>query len=259
MTTTMFDAASRTTRVAAADTLGYRATRGWSDLAAGARSMLPMLVGIAPLGLAVGVALGAGGAPAAPSLASSPLVYAGSAQLALVSLLDHQASLGVLLGVVALVNLRLGLYAVGLAPHWRSLPRGWRLLYAYLLVDPSFYVGLRGYESARSTRAGHRHFLGGALLLWVAWMAATTTGATAGGRVPPGLHLEAIAPLYLLAFLVERLRDPQLRLPVLASAVVAVGGTRLPLQLGLPTAMLAGLVVAEVARRARRARAGGAR
>jgi branched chain amino acid efflux pump len=257
MTTTTFDAAGRTTPAAAASTVDQREIRGWSDVAAGARAMLPMLVGIVPLGLAVGVALGTSGTPAVPSLASSPLVYAGSAQLALVSLLDHQASLAVLLGVVALVNLRLGLYAVALAPHWRALPRAWRLVYAYLLVDPSFYVGLRGYESARSTRAGHRHFLGGALLLWVAWMAATTTGATVGSRVPTGLHLEAVAPLFLLAVVVDRLRDRQLRLPVLATALVAVAGTRLPLHLGLPVAMLIGLVVADVARRLRRT--GGAR
>ena len=52
-----------------------------------------------------------------------------------------------------------------MAPYWRGTPWWWRLLAAYLLIDPSLAVGLDGYERLANQRRAHVRYLGGGVLL----------------------------------------------------------------------------------------------
>src|SRR5437773_6336239 len=81
--------------------------------------------------------------------------------------------------------------------YWRGTPWWWRLVAAYLIVDPSVAVGLDGYQRLGRGR-GHAHYLGGAVVLWVSWLAAITVGAVVGAGLPAWLHLEFVIPLYLV-------------------------------------------------------------
>ena len=53
-----------------------------------------------------------------------------------------------------------------MAPHWRGTSTAWRLVAAYLLVDPSFAIGTtQSYDGSRPRRQAHLHYLGAALVL----------------------------------------------------------------------------------------------
>ena len=208
----------------------------------GVRAMLPLLLGVAPFGLVIGVTVAELGVPHLAGWSLGWLVYAGSAQLAAVGLLAGSASAVVVVASVAVINLRLALYSAAMAPHWRGTSTAWRLVAAYLLVDPSFAVGSRSYDGSRPRRQAHLHYLGAALVLWVGWLTVIGIGVTAGATLPPALRLESIGPLYLVTLVVMSARTAAARVGVAVAVVTAVAASLLPLHLGPAVGMAAGLL-----------------
>jgi predicted branched-subunit amino acid permease len=155
------------------------------------------------------------------------------------------------------INLRLILFSAGMAKYWRGTPMWWRLLGGYLLIDPSFVVGMQGYGERADPRRGHAHYLGGAAVLWVGWLVAIAAGATVGAQLPAWLHLEFLIPLYLIGQIVSNLREPRALRTVGAAGVVTVLSLAAPLHLGTAIGIVAG-VLAGSQRRARVAEPTGA-
>ena len=91
-------------------------------------------------------------------------------------------------------------------------------------MDPTLAVGVEGYERSADPRQGHRHYLGGAVVLWVAWLAAVAVGATLGARLPAALHLELVVPLFLAGEVATRVttRAADPRAPLVAVVAAAV-------------------------------------
>ena len=116
------------------------------DIAAGARAMAPWLAGVVPFGLVIGVSAAQADVPTLAGWLTGPLIYAGSAQLAAIRMLDAGAAPIVVVAAVLIINIRLIFYSAAMARYWRGTPRWWRCVAAYLLIDPSFAVGLDGYE-----------------------------------------------------------------------------------------------------------------
>src|SRR5690606_25172853 len=114
--------------------------------AAGARAMTPWLAGIVPFGLVIGVSAAQADIPAAAGWLTGPAIYSGSAQVATIEMLGDQVAPAVIVATALIINLRLILYSGAIAAHWRGAPRWWRMTAPYLLVDPSFVVGLDGYQ-----------------------------------------------------------------------------------------------------------------
>jgi predicted branched-subunit amino acid permease len=212
----------------------------------GVRAMLPLLAAVAPFGLVIGVTVAESGVPHLAGWSLSWLVYAGSAQLAAVGLLAGSASAAVVVASVAVINLRVGLYGAALAPHWRGTSWWWRVLAGYLLIDPSFAVGTRSYDGSRPARLAHRHYLGGALVLWAGWLAVTGLGVTVGAVLPSALRLESIGPIYIVALVVLSARTTATWVAVGVATVTAVGASLLPLHLGPAVGMVAGLLAGSI-------------
>jgi branched chain amino acid efflux pump len=210
------------------------------DVVAGARAMAPWLAGVVPFGLVIGVSAAQADIPALAGWLTGPLIYAGSAQVATIGMLDAGAAPVVVVAAALIINIRLVFYSATMARHWRSTPWWWRLVAAYLIVDPSVAVGLDGYRRLGPGRA-HAHYLGGAVLLWVAWLAAIGAGATVGAGWPAWLHLEFVMPLYLAGQAVSKLADPAQRRAIFAAATVALLALSAPLQLGIALAIAAGV------------------
>ena len=211
------------------------------DLAAGARAMLPWLIGIIPYGLVIGVSTSQAGIPLFAGWLSGPLVFSGSAQVAIIGLLRSGALPVVAITAALVINLRLVLYSATMAPFWQDEPRHRQALFAYLLVDPSVAVGVEAYEHTDDRRRGHTQYLGGAIVLWVSWLTAIAVGATAGASLPPALHLEFVVPLFLAGEVASRLNSRAVRHAAGAAALVAVIALHAPLQLGPLLAILAGI------------------
>ena len=119
------------------------------EIAAGARAMMPWLAGVVPFGLVIGVSAAQAEIPTLAGWLTGPLIYAGSAQLATIGMLNAGAAPMVVVAAALVINVRLIFYSATMARHWRGTPRWWQFVAAYLLIDPSFAVGLDGYRAAR--------------------------------------------------------------------------------------------------------------
>jgi predicted branched-subunit amino acid permease len=102
-------------------------------------------------------------------------------------------------------------------------------------------VGLEGYERNGETGRGHHFYLGGAALLWVAWLTAIAVGAFVGTGLPRGLHLELVIPLFLAGEVAHRCTTRAATVAVGAAAVVALLGLHAPLHIGPLLAIAAGI------------------
>jgi branched chain amino acid efflux pump len=218
-----------------------------TDLLAGARAMTPWLIGLAPFGLVIGIGAAQASIPTLAGWLTAPLIYSGSAQVATIQMLDAGAAPFAVVMTVLVINLRLILYSAAMAPHWRGTPLWWRLLCGYLLIDPSFAVGIERYGQEHDRRRAHAHYLGGAVALWVTWLAAIAIGATVAARVPAWLHLELLIPLYLIGEIIPKLRKADTRIAALVAGGVALACVTVPMHLGIAIGIISGVAVAFLA------------
>jgi predicted branched-subunit amino acid permease len=218
-----------------------------SDLTSGARAMVPWLAGVGPFGLVIGVSASQAHIPTAAGWLTGPTIYAGSAQVAAIQMLDAKAAPVAVIITVLVINLRLVLYSAAMSRYWRGTPLWWRLLGGYLLVDPSFVVGSERYATEPDRRRAHAHYLGGAVVLWFGWLGAIALGATLGASVPAGLHLELLVPLFLIGEIVPKLRMKSARWAVVVSVVVALACLTVPMHLGIAIGIVAGMTAGQLA------------
>ena len=196
-----------------------------------------------PWGVVAGVAMVSAGLTQTQAVAMSLLVFAGSAQLAVLPLLIVKAPLWVMFATALVVNLRYVIYSAVLAPHFEHLSRPWRALLSYITVDGIFalFVGKYAPDEARPHK--HWFFLGASLLMWAGWQIASWVGIFAGALIPHSWSLEFAATLALIAVLVPLLHDRAVVGGALAAGAVALAAAKWPLNTGLLAAIAAGVVV----------------
>ena len=217
----------------------------------GARDTLPLLPGAVPFGLIYGVAARSAHIPAWLAQAMSVIVFAGSAQFAVVQLVAIGAPALVLALTGSILNLRHLLYSASLAPELRPARPRWKALLAYLLTDEMYGVVSTRLRAGLPGDRLRWYALGSGLTLWSAWQISTLAGLLAGARIPAGWSLDFAAPLTFIALVTPLLRDR----PSIFAAVVAVIAAGLtlhaPLKLGLVAAILAGVLAGLLADRNR--------
>ncbi len=218
----------------------------------GVRAMVPWMLGVGPYGLVIGVGAAHADIPVAAGLLTGPAIYSGSAQVATIELLDAGAAPLIVVATALAINARLVIYSGAMAAHWRGTPRWWRALAAYLLVDPSFAVGVDRYDRPGDRAAAHRHYLGGAVALWVVWLLAIALGATVGAQLPAGVHVEFVIPLFLAGEVAVRLTSPAMQRAAVTAAAAAVLGYAAPLHLGPVAAIALGITAGLATHEARR-------
>lgn len=171
----------------------------------GVVAILPLMVGVVPFALVFGMSARAGGWSVVETQALSMLLFAGSAQLAVLSLAAGGAAGATIVVVVALLNLRHVLYGMALA---RWLPRDEpppRPLLAALVTDESFGLATR---EAVAGRASAAFLWGSSVTLYLLFAVFTLVGALLGDRIPDpsGLGLDIVFPLTFLALLLVVVR-----------------------------------------------------
>ncbi|MBI0537574.1 azaleucine resistance protein AzlC [Roseomonas sp. KE2513] len=228
----------------------------------GARRGVPMLLGIAPFGLVVGVIALGKGLSLAETLVMSAVVFAGASQLLALELWTNPPDVLAVAIAAFVVNIRLVPLGAALA-FWLDHLRGWRLWGSlFFAVDHSFAL------SVAEHRAGGRDagfLLGLGVFTWVGWVASTAAGHLLGAAValPADHPLFFAATATFVSILVALWRGPRQDVPAwLVAAAVAVGAQalRLPPPVPLLAGALAGATTATLAetRRRRQGEEGGA-
>jgi predicted branched-subunit amino acid permease len=83
--------------------------------------------------------------------------------------------------------------------------------------------------------------MGAAVTLWFVWLLAIAVGATIGARVPEGLHLEMIIPLFLVGEVVHRVRDRATTSAAALATLAAIAAAPTPMDLGPIIAIAVGV------------------
>ncbi|MFZ3182758.1 MAG: AzlC family ABC transporter permease [Pseudomonas sp.] len=216
-----------------------------SEFLQATRDMLPLLVGAMPFGIIFGALAASAGLSAGQTLGMSLLVFAGSAQFIVISLLGTGAGAAVLLLTTLVVNLRHALYSATLQPFVRHLPARWRVPLAFWLTDEAFAVVQHRYAAADSSPYKHWYFLGAALAMYLNWQLCTLIGVLFGQSVPDlaawGLDFAMLATF--IGVVVPMLRNrPQVAAALVAGAV-ALACHGWPYKLGLLAAAASGIAV----------------
>lgn len=211
----------------------------------------PLVAGYLPFGLVLGATIAASPVPNLAGWASSPLMFSGAAQLAVVDLLSAGVPAVVIIATALVVNLRHVMYSGAMAPHFRATPLLWRVAAPHVLADPVYTLSAVRFSQMEHVRERHCYYavLGCTLLL--AWSAMTGAGVLIGAYLPATPALGLAVPLVFLALLAPTVTDRPSALAALVAAVVTVGAGGLPLRLALVVGPLSGMAAGMLADRER--------
>jgi len=207
--------------------------------AVGAREMLGTVPGIAAWGLVTGVAMMKGGIPLPLALFMSWVMYAGSAQLAVLPLLMAGAPLWVIWLTAACINLRF----VILSSMWRGYFAGLRLRHrlaiSYFSGDIIFVAFMKRYPEGQPQPGQVPYFWGAALTNWLAWHLPCTFGMLLSSHIPPAWGLGFAGVLALMGILLSMLQERAMWVACIVAAATAVAAFSLPLKLNILVAIAA--------------------
>jgi predicted branched-subunit amino acid permease len=208
----------------------------------GLRDIAPMVVGVAPFAAILGVTIGQlESVPAWAALLGAPLLYAGSAHLAALTLLESGAGAATVVAAAVVVNARLAVYGAALEPCFRDQPGWFRWLAPHFIVDQTYAIASTRPDLVQPARF-RRYWLTAGLVLGAGWTAVMAAAVAAGPIVPVGPALTFASTAVFVGLLVPRLRERTALRPAAIAAVVALVAAPLPHGSGLLVATLAGVV-----------------
>ena len=214
-------------------------------LRVGARAVLPYAAGLAPFGLVIGAAADRSEVGGLLGWSTAWLVYGGSAQIALIRMLDAGAAPLAVVVTVAMVNLRLLAYATVLAPVLHTAGRLRTVVACYLVLDPVYVVTTDAGRLADVDLAWRRrHYLGAGAAMWVAWVTACGVGTLLGPDVTAVLPVGTVVDLVLVAMVAMVARDRSTGAAAVAGFAVGLPASVLPAGTG---PVVAGMLVIAVA------------
>jgi 4-azaleucine resistance transporter AzlC len=192
----------------------------------GVRRSLPLVAGLAPFGIVVGVVAQGQGLSMMEAGLMSTLCYAGSAQLLA---LGHWADPAPVLAAslaAFVVNLRLALMGPVLSP-WLDRLRGWRLWGSlFMMADQNWAMSV---EQMRRGESDAGFLFGSGAFIWLVWIATTLAGHWLGALVqpPPGHPLFFAALAVFVALLTRMWRSRADGMPWVVAALAATLAARL--------------------------------
>ena len=183
----------------------------------GVRAGLPYALAGFLLSMSFGVLARNAGFSEVQAIVASIIIYAGSAQFAMLSIIASGGGLAPAVAAAALVNSRFLPMGIALAP---SLPGGpaKRAAQGQPVVDASWV--LAGRPDGTFDRA---MLFWSSAIQYVTWQTGTIVGAFGDDLLgdPEKLGLDAIFPAFFLALLIAELKEGRGRLTALAGGLIA--------------------------------------
>ena len=216
---------------------------------AGLRAAGVIVASYIPFGLAAGAAMGATSVDPFVSILSSPIIFAGAAQIAAIQLLHIGAALALVVFTVAVINARHLLYSAALAPHLADWSAPQRLGAAFLLADPVYALTAARLDSPdggggpRELRAFY--FAAGFTCL-VGWTTLLALGILAGGFIPAWVPFELAIPLTFLLLTLPLIKNSAGLVAAAVGGIVALVAHSLPLGTGLMVGAVAGVIAGAI-------------
>jgi predicted branched-subunit amino acid permease len=200
---------------------------------------VPLFLPAIPFGFVLGLAVTESEMPAFVGWLSSPIVFAGAAQLAVITLAGT-ASIWAVIVAGLVINTRHVMYSAAMAPAFRHQPRWMRWLGPYMLLDQVF--ALASLQVDRPPDEFRRYYLSAGLFFFVNWQWSVALGMAVGPVVPESWRLDyAPAIMFIGLVLIGIRRFPQ-ALAAIVGGVVALAAAGLRDRLGILVGAIAGVV-----------------
>ena len=187
-------------------------------LPVGVRAILPIAATVPLFAISFGVLARATGMGVVAPIVMSATTFGGSAQFAVVSILDEGGSVAAAIVAALLLNARYAAIGISVAPLFRgSLFR--RVMESQVVVDESWAVSARP-----DGTFDRRVLLGAGLTLYALWVLGTVVGVVGGGALgdPERLGLDAAFPALFLALLARQLTTRRAVFAALAGGGIAL-------------------------------------
>ena len=200
-------------------------------------------IGIAAWGLITGVAMGKSGLPLPLMVFMSLLVFAGSAQLAVLPLMTSGAPVWVVWATALCVNLRFVIFSAQWRPYLVAYPFRVRLRLAYLTADLNYVLFMRRFPEPRPAPEQLPYFWGGAVTNWLAWQVPATCGIFLADAVPVHWGIGFAGTLALLGLAAALVSGRATAVAGLVAGCAAVAAYALPLKLNIVVAIAAAVAI----------------
>lgn len=179
------------------------------------RAALPVVLGYLGIGFAAGVVERAAGLSYAEIVLLSTVLYAGSAQFVVTSMLSMGAPAAAIVPTVFFLNLRHLLLSAALAPALKGVAPWKNALLGLQLTDETFVVASTRASLSPAWMAGLN------LAAWSSWAAANLGGAALAGLAPDTRALGFALPAMFAGLLVLQITHHKARAIALAVAAVS--------------------------------------
>jgi 4-azaleucine resistance transporter AzlC len=218
---------------------------------AGARGVLPLLIGSIPFAIIFGAVAVTSGLSPLTAATMSAVVYAGSAQFVAVGMVAAGASMWVIILTTLIVNLRHVLYAATLGPHLKQLSQRWLLPLGFWLTDESFVVAIQRYNHNDGSSIKHWYHFGTTVPLYLNWQLFTWVGLWAGRAIPnpAAWGLDFAFPATFIGMLVPLVVSRSIAVCILCAGIATIVFHSLPNRLGLIVAALCGVAAGLIVER----------
>ena len=222
----------------------------------GIHALLAPMLGIGAWGLVTGVAMVKAGMSVPLAIFMSLVVYAGSAQLAILPLLMVGAPLWVVWFTATCVNSRFVILSSMWRHYFGHLRLAHRMTLGYFSGDIIFVAFAQRYPSPEKKAEQLPFFWGAAAANWFFWQVFSITGILLANVIPLEWGLGFAGVLALLGVLYSMLKDKATWLACAVACGAAVATFALPLKLNIlvaiAAAVTAGLLMEAAERRAQR-------
>ena len=174
---------------------------------------VPLFIPAIPFAFVLGLAMTEGEMPAGIAWSSSPILFAGAAQLAVVTLAGT-ASLWAVVVAGVVINTRHVMYSAAMAPVFQRQPRWMRWIGPYFLLDQVFALSIL--QADRSPAEFRRYYLTSGMFFWINWMWLTALGMVVGPVVPESWRLDFAPAIMFIGLVLIGVN----RIPAAVAAVV---------------------------------------
>ncbi len=206
--------------------------------------MTPLAIPAVPFGFVIGVEITQSAMPEWVGWLTAPLVFAGAAQLAMITLAGSASVLAVIAAVLV-INTRHVMYSAALAPPFRDQPRWMRVVGPFFMVDQVF--ALAALQQHRSPAEFRRYYLTAALALFVVWNAVVPLGMFTGPVIPDSWRLDYAPPVMFAGLTLVAINRIPAAVAATVGGLVSLASVELRDRLGIVVGAIAGVAAAVVA------------
>ncbi|WP_318450899.1 AzlC family ABC transporter permease [Photobacterium leiognathi] len=208
---------------------------------AGLKSIFPLCVGAFPFSFIVGAISINAGMSVLQSTLWSLTVFAGSAQMVALGLVQSSTELIVIALTTFVINLRHVLYSASLSEYVKEYSMPTRMLMSYGLTD-EVYAATVG-EMKHEKPGRHWFYLAAMFGFWVNWVVADFCGAVIGSSFPHiadyGLDFAMVAAF--IAIVIPQVKSRECIVAAVVATVTGILLSGLPYSLGLVVAAIVGV------------------